>query len=326
MKTIVTLTLNPAIDIETDVEQVVPLHKLRCGEPRMDPGGGGINVARVIHELGGTAAAIYTKGGSLGNLLRDLLAREGIAEHPVEIVQQTRESFTVNETSSGQQFRFVLPGPALQDSEWRQCLARVAALDPFPDYLVASGSLPQRVPTDFYARLARLLRGQGACLVLDTSGDALGEALTAGVHLIKPNLRELRSLSGQPIESEAEEEAVCRELVERGSAEIVALTLGDRGALLTAKGVLRRAATPKVAVRSPIGAGDSFLGGMTLALARRQSQEEAFLYGMAAGTAAVMTPGTELCRREDVEELFGQISRQVGRGTPGAADGDLHGT
>jgi 6-phosphofructokinase 2 len=311
MKTIVTLTLNPTIDIETDVDQVVPLHKLRSSEPRMDPGGGGINVSRVIHKLGGRAPAIFTEGGSLGKLLRELLQREEIEQHPVAIARQTRQSFTANEISSGHQFRFVLPGPDLRQSEWRHCLEMIEALSPFPDYLVASGSIPPGVPSGFYAELARLVRVKGARLILDTSGAALGEALAEGVHLIKPNLRELRSLAGQPIETEAEEEEICRQLVEKGGAEIIALTLADRGALLTSEGVQRRAATPEVEVRSPIGAGDSFLGGMTLALARGQSHEEAFLYGLAAGTAAVITPGTELCRKEDVERLFEQIRRQA---------------
>jgi 6-phosphofructokinase 2 len=307
MKTIVTLTLNPAIDIETDVDQVTPTHKMRCSEPRMDPGGGGLNVSRVIRELGGTAAAIYTRGGSLGKLLHDLLERERIVEHPVDIAEQTRESFTANETSSGSQFRFVLPGPELRENEWRQCLKLVASLTPFPDYLVASGSLPQGVPTDFYAELARLVRRKGGSLILDTSGKALGAALEEGVCLIKPNLRELRDLTGRSLETEADQEEACRQLVARGSAEMVALTLGDKGALLIAEGITRRASAPEVEIRSPIGAGDSFVGGMTLALARGRSPEEAFLYGLSAGTAAVMTAGTELCRKEDVERLFTKL-------------------
>ncbi len=304
MKTIVTLTLNPAIDVETDVEELRPIRKLRCRAPRRDPGGGGINVARVIRELGGKAGAVHTAGGALGDLLQTLLDREGIERHPVAIAETTRESFTVNESSSGRHFRFVLPGPELAESEWRQCLEAAEALDPFPDYLVASGSLPPGVPDDFYARLGRLVRDRGARLVLDTSGLALRAALEEGVYLVKPNLRELRDLTGRAIESETDEEEACRRLVEEGRTEMVALTLGDRGGLFIARGIRLRVSTPEVEVRSPIGAGDSFTGAMTLALARGQGPEDAFLYGLAAGTAAVTTPGTELCRQRDVERLF----------------------
>lgn len=304
MKRIVTMTLNPAIDFAADAEHVVPTHKIRCGKPKMDPGGGGINAGRVIRELGGAAAAVYTEGGGIGAFLRSLLEREGIEALPVEIVNPTRESFTVNETSSGKQFRFVLPGPELEESEWQKCLEVLGSLEPFPDYLVASGSLPPGAPSDFYARAARMVNGRGGCLLLDTSGDALGAALVERVHLVKPNLRELRELTGRRIEKEQEQEEACRELVLQDRADMVALTLGGKGALLVTKDRTRRVGTPQVEVVSPIGAGDSFMGAMALALAQEKSTEEAFLYGVAAGTAAVMTPGTELCRKEDVERLF----------------------
>jgi 6-phosphofructokinase 2 len=315
MKSIVTVTLNPAIDFATDADQVVPTHKIRCGKPMMDPGGGGINAGRVIRELGGAAAALYTEGGGIGKFLRDLLEREEIETLSVEIENPTRESFTVNEASSGKQFRFVLPGPELRESEWRKCLEVLESLDPFPDYLVASGSLPPGVPSDFYARVARMVDRKGGRLLLDTSGDALGAALAGRVHLVKPNLRELRELTGRSIESEQEQEEACRELVLRRNAEMVALTLGDKGALLVTRDRTRRVDIPKVEVVSPVGAGDSFMGAMALALARQKSAEEAFVYGVAAGTAAVMTPGTELCRKDDVERLFKRLAGQ-GYGSP----------
>lgn len=315
MKRIVTVTINPAIDFSTLAEHVVPTHKIRCEKPSIDPGGGGINAGRVIRELGGVAAAVYTEGGGIGKFLGKLLEREGIEALPVEIANPTRESFTVNESASGRQFRFVLPGPELQESEWRAFLDLIGSLDPFPDYLVASGSLPPGVPSDFYARVAKMVADRGGRLLLDTSGEALGAALAERVYLVKPNLRELRELTGRKIENEQEQEEACRELL-RQSAEMVALTLGDRGALLVTKEGARRATLPKVEVVSPVGAGDSFMGAMALALARERPAEEAFLYGMAAGTAAVMTPGTELCRKEDVERIFRTLMEQ-GNGAPG---------
>ncbi len=307
MKAIATVTLNPSIDVATDVDRVLPTHKLRCGPPRRDPGGGGINVARVIQELGGTAVAVYTSGGTLGKFLQDLLRREGIEDRPIDIACSTRESFTVNETSSGKQFRFVLPGPEVDEKEWRQCLKVLEFLTPFPDYFVASGSLPPGIPNDFYARLARIARRGDARVILDTSGEALGPALEEGVFLIKPNLRELADLTGESVKSNAEQEDACRSIVEGGGAEMVALTLGNQGAVLVTKDLTRRVLSPEVKIRSPVGAGDSFLGGMALALARNEPAEKAFFLGVAAGTAAVITPGTELCRKEDTDRILAEL-------------------
>ena len=170
--------------------------KLRGKTQRRDPGGGGINVARVIRRLGGDARAIYPVGGAIGKLLRQLLDQEGVASHTWTIAGETRENFFVDEISAGKQYRFILPGPRLHESEWKECLKLVSALEPFPRYLVASGSLPDGVPEDFYAQVARIAKQRGARFVLDTSGPALAAAVAEGVDLIKPNLREMRELTG----------------------------------------------------------------------------------------------------------------------------------
>ena len=159
---IVTLTVNPCIDESAAVDQIVPDRKLRCGPPRYEPGGGGINVARAIRKLGGEALAIYPAGGAAGELLRALLTQEGVAQRPLSISGWTRENFNVREETTGRQLRFVLPGPELSAADRERVFDAVARLDPFPAYLVASGSLPPGVPPDFLARVARLVRERGA--------------------------------------------------------------------------------------------------------------------------------------------------------------------
>lgn len=309
MKTIVTLTMNPSIDGAAQADVVRPIRKIRTSDERYDPGGGGINVARVLLELGGATLAVYLAGGATGSLLDDLLDAAAIARRRVPIKDHTRISHAVYERSSGQEYRFVPTGPLVRDSEWRAVLATLADLD--CDYLVASGSLSRGVPDDFYATIADLARSKGAKLVLDSSGNALRAGLAGGVHVVKPSLGELEALLRRKLPDIASQEEAARELVGSGAAGLVALTLGQDGALLaTNKGVLRLAA-PNVIARSAVGAGDSFLAAMTLALAQGRQPEDAFIYGMAAGAAAVLTAGTGLCRREDVERLYDEMHTQA---------------
>jgi 6-phosphofructokinase 2 len=308
MKAIATLTMNPTIDLSTSVDRMVPTHKLRCSEPRREPGGGGINVARAVHRLGGKAVPLYIAGGTSGQMLHKLLRKEGIEDRTVEIEKLTRESFTVFETSTRRQYRFVLPGPQIRKGEWQQCLDMLGLLTPIPAYIVASGSLPPGVPDDFYARVADTAKRLGARLLVDTWGGPLRAALERGIFLAKPNLREMEEATGGLLSDPAAQEEACRELVARGRCQVLVLTLGEGGSLLTTAEGQRRTPPLDVPVESTVGAGDSFVAGMVLALAQGRPVEEAYLYGVAAGSAAVMTPGTELCRKEDADHLFARLT------------------
>lgn len=247
----------------------------------------------------------------MGQLLQQLVEREGIESRAVRIAEETREDFTVREVASEQQFRFVLPGPRVDPDEWAQCLGVLASLQPFPTYLVASGSLAPGIPEDFYGRVAQLAKARGAKFVVDTSGPPLRAALEEGVYLVKPSRRELADLIGRPLDREGAWVEACRRLIARQQASVVALTLGDQGALLaTLEGTWR---APGLAVKpvSTVGAGDSFLGGLVWSLSAGRSVEDAFRHGVAAGTAAVLRPGTELCRREDVDRLISEVKLQA---------------
>lgn len=300
---VVTVTLNPAIDVSTAVGHVVSERKLRCRAARYEPGGGGINVARAIRRLGGRAAALFPAGGPAGRLLADLLDAEGIERIAVPIRGFTRENWNVLEEETGRQFRFVLPGPALAPDEWRECFERVANLDPFPEYLVGSGSLPPEVPDDFQARLARLARKRGSRFVLDASGPPLARALEEGVFLWKPSLREFQEWSGEKGPDEAVWRARARQAVESGRCEVLVLSLGAGGALWTSRQGQERLNAPLVTVASSVGAGDSLVAGIVFSLASGRPVPEAVRFGVAAAAAAVMNPGTGLCRREDALRL-----------------------
>ena len=312
MTDIVTITPSPAVDLSTAVDRIVPVAKLRGRSQRRDPGGGGINVARVIRRFGGDARAIYPVGGTIGKLLRQLLDQEGVASHTWEMAGETRENFFVDEISAQQQYRFILPGPRLHESEWKECLKLVAALEPFPRYLVASGSLPGGVPDDFYAQVVRIARSRGAHFILDTSGPALAAAVAEGVDLIKPNLREMRELTGSEPSDACAWEAAARRLVADGKATVVALTMGHLGAAFVTRDEVLRAPPIAITPRSAVGAGDSFLGALIWRLASGASRADAFRLAVAAGAAALLHPGTGLCRVDDVVRLADQVTIERG--------------
>ena len=304
MKTIVTMTLNPAIDKSSSVDHVVPERKLYCKPPLFEPGGGGVNVSRAIKKLGGKSLLLYPAGGLTGKRLQQLLDEEGLDHRPLPIVGMIRESLVILEESTGQQYRFGMPGPKLKKIEWESFLQKLAVIAPPPDYVVASGSLPPGVPPDFYAQVARVGKKKGTKTIVDVSGKALKEALEEGVFLIKPNVREFRELVGEEIKEESQIKAEAQKMVKSGRCEVLVISLGAAGALAVSEDFAEHILPPTVPIVSKVGAGDSMVAGIALSLARGNPLRESVLFGVAAGTAAVMTPGTELCRREDAERLF----------------------
>lgn len=301
---IVTVTPNPSIDVSTGVDRVEPDRKLRCDEPRREAGGGGLNVARAITRLGGAALALWAKGGATGELLHELLDRERVPHRPGQINGLVRESFAVLERSSGRQFRFGTPGPTLPADGLNGLIDGLKQIVPLPRIVVGSGSLPPGVDERFYADLAEVVDG-GARLILDTHGAPLRLALdTRRVYLIKPNLRELGMLVERELQDDADVARAARTIVDDGKCHVLVVSLGAAGALVVTTDVTDRIVAPTVPVRSRIGAGDSTVAGIALALTRGEPIARATRFGVAAGAAAVMTPGTELCRRDDVERLF----------------------
>lgn len=307
MQTVITLTMNPALDKSSGVERVIAERKLHCTQPRFEPGGGGINVSRAMRKLGGESTMIFPYGGVTGDSLLKLLGQDRLTCLPIPVDGMTRENLMVLEETTGRQYRFGMPGSLLRDEEWQRCLNALAEGKEKPAYIVASGSLPPGVPDDFYARVAKIGKGLGARVVIDTSGEPLRHALQEGVYLIKPNIRELGELIGRERIDDITPEKFALELVRTGRTTVVALSLGAGGVLLASAEGCERLRTPVVPILSKVGAGDSMVAGMILSLVRGFSLADAARFGVAAGAAAVMTPGSELCRREDAERLYEQL-------------------
>ncbi len=305
MTNIATVTMNPTIDVSFDVDAVQPTHKVRGRNERHDPGGGGINVARVFVRLGGNARCFYLAGGATGKALDELLDLHQLVRNRTPIGGQTRVSTSIFESTTGKQYRFVTSGPEIAPAEWQHCLEAVIGTK--CDYLVASGSLPEGVPRDFYAKIAEAVVGRGIRLVLDSSGAALKQGLSkGGIFLVKPSVGELSELVGRQLVGDQEIAAAALALVQQGQAQNVAVTLGSDGGLLAnASGVLRLPAIPVKAL-SAVGAGDSFLAAMVHALATGRDIPDAFRFGLAAGAAAAVTEGTDLARAADIRKFYAE--------------------
>jgi 6-phosphofructokinase 2 len=301
---ILTVTLNPALDLSATVDRVVPGPKLRLSQPVAEPGGGGINVARVVRRLGGQVRAFAVLGGPTGARLAALLAAEGIAVIAHPAAGDTRQSLAVTE-DAGAQFRFVLPGPLAPEAA--ALAAAVAAAAPPGALVVLSGSQPPDLPAGFPARLAAALPGRR--LVVDTSGAALAAtvagagAAAPGIAVLRMDGAEAEAAAGRALPGVADTAAFCAALVARGVAGMVLAGRGAEGNVLATAAGRWLAVPPVVPVVSTTGAGDSFAGGLVLALARGAAPEAALLAGTAAAAAAVTTPGTALCRADDVARL-----------------------
>ena len=309
MSQIVTLTMNPAVDRLLSIDHVSPDVKLRCDSVRRDPGGGGVNVTRGIRNLGGDSLAIFTCGGYTGDAYRELLEIEEMPNIPVPIEAAIREHVMVQERATGRNYRFGEPGPELTEDEAQACLDAIADIDPAPDYLVLSGSLPGGVGDDFYARAVEAA-ADDTRVVVDTSPPALGPALDAGVFLVKPNVRELAELTGRKLKGRSQIEEVAGGLVDEGKAEIIVTSLGPGGSVVVTPEMRERVPAPPVKVESKVGAGDSMVAGIVLALDRGHTVMQSVRYGTAAGAAAVMSAETGLGSREHIERLCDELTAE----------------
>jgi len=319
MPAIFTLTFNPCIDVNTYVEALRPEVKLRCAEPLVQPGGGGINVARAIVQLGGRATALFPCGGDTGRRLQGLLSAEKVSFIPVGIAGNTRENIIVTERSTGNQYKLNMPGAELDTTA---CNALLSALGSQPqlDYVVVSGSLAPGVSPGIYQDIKRIVQSKKAMLVVDTSGEALKSAVACGPDLVKLSVHELASLMDAEefpsitdtggLSSLAEIEAAAHCLSKAGVRTVV-VSLGARGAFWMSGGQEGRIHAPVVKTVSTVGAGDSMVAGIVLSLSMGRPMSEAVEYGIACGSAATMHPGTTLCNKEDVERIMLQIKEKT---------------
>lgn len=309
MSDILTITLNPTVDLSTATDAVRPGPKLRCDVPQADPGGGGINVSRAIHTLGGDSAAFVAVGGQTGQRVLSLLASEGVQALPFAAPGETRQSLAVHVRGTEDQYRFVMPGPQWGEAEVSLALTALGqALTP-NSVIVLSGSQPPGVPLDFASRVAEVAAENAARLVLDTSGPALAEWCATSsapprAHTLRMDQEEAEGLAGHPLTSRADSADFAQGLVMQGAAQVVIVARGADGSTLATADQRLHAQAANVPVVSKVGAGDSFVAAFALALARDEALANALQKGAACASAAVMTEATRLCTRADAERLI----------------------
>lgn len=307
MTPILTLTLNPTIDFATSTDVILPDVKLRCTDPHVDPGGGGINVSRAIQMLGGASTALVSIGGPTGARLLELLALEGVPTVAFQGTGETRLSFSVTDEATGQQFRFVTPGPIWGEADVERALATVDRAAHPGSLVVLSGSQPPGVAKDFPKLLANHVEVHRAFLIVDTSGPALRNLVEAPhqpLYVLRTDDVEAEEVAGRPLPTVADTADFASRLVDRGVARAVIFARGAEGSVLATSDGAWIAHPARVPEVSKIGAGDSFVGAFTLALARDETLPQALLQGVAASAAAVATEATRLCPPEDVARLL----------------------
>lgn len=305
MSSIVTITTNPCIDISAAIPKVQPEKKLYCDRMRKDPGGGGINVCRVLKRLGIDAVAVYVAGGYTGDNFTAMMRQEQVSHIVIPISQDTRENFIVTETASNTQYRFGMPGPVVQEQEWQMLIDSVSAMKDV-DFLVISGSLGNGYPEDFYSRLIKA-SPDGCRVVVDTAGKSLLDALQAGVFMVKPNMGELAAMAGKEKLTVDDATLAARQLIAKMQSEIVVVSMGADGALMVTADDAYIVKAPTVEQKSTVGAGDSMVAGIVYALHQNETLHHALMFGVACGTATTMHEGTGLAHVSDVNKLYEQL-------------------
>ena len=308
MPSIITITFSPCIDKSTAVAALIPEKKLVCITPKLEPGGGGINIARAIKKLGGAATAIFPSVGYTGKYFNHLLEKEKINSVIVETGNETRENIIVVDESNNNQFRFGMPGTELTEAEWKKCLQAVEEMKDV-EFIIASGSLPPGVPVNIYALLAKIAKSKNAKFIVDTSGAALKHVAEEGVYMLKPNLGELSSLAGKKELQPDEVKNIAQEIIAKGKCEVMVVSMGAAGAMLVTDDIAEIFTPPAVERKSTVGAGDSMVAGIVIYLAQGKNILQAVQYGVACGTAATLNAGTELCKKDDADRLYNLISK-----------------
>lgn len=303
---IYTLTLNPAIDRELTVPAMEFDSVLRASASRIDFGGKGFNVSRLLTSMGASSTAVGFLGGRAGELLQDGLHSLGIDTDFVWVDGETRTNVSIVTESHDHYIKVNEKGPPVDEAKQGELLSKIEMLARPGDWWVLAGSLPPGVGEGFYARIVRILGSRESRVILDTSGESLRLGCLAGPYLVKPNAEEAQVLTGLPLTTSAEIAAAAAE-IRRMGAQNVLISLGKLGALLHTGGGTWLIRSPGIQEKNPIGAGDSMVGGLVWALTQGMTLREAVGWGVASGAATASLEGTEVGSRPLIEELVSRV-------------------
>lgn len=303
---IYTVTLNPALDKTATVENLRLDSVNRISELRVDPGGKGINVSKVVRELGAKTVAIALLGGHTGTMLRNMLAELGIECKVLEVEGETRTNLKIKDPALKTNTDINEPGPEVTDEQLRGMLDGLVGEVGSGDIVVLSGSLPRGAAADTYKVWVAALKKTGAKVYLDADGDKLVRGIEAKPDLIKPNEIELGAMMGRTLDADEKIVEAARELID-GGLDRVMVSMGGAGALYVARDVTIKANPVKVPVGSTVGAGDSVVAALAYAQDKGLSLEDTMRLAMATGAANVMQSGTQAAPRELVDSLIDKV-------------------
>jgi 1-phosphofructokinase family hexose kinase len=307
---IYTLTLNPAIDRELTVPAIAFDRVLRATRTRVDWGGKGFNVSRVLKNLGAPSTALGFVGGRAGELLRDGLQALGIGTDFVWVAGETRTNVSVVTPEGGHYLKVNEAGPGIEPGKQKELLDKIESLASPGDWWVLAGSLPPGVPDSFYARIIEVLNARGALSLLDTTGEALRLGCGAKPFVIKPNAEETQALTGLRIETPADTALAAPGLRALGAQNVV-ISMGKAGALLQTADETWLAHAPAIEEKNPIGAGDAMVGGLVWAMAQGLALNDALAWGVASGAATASLSGTEVGARDLIGALHARVRLQA---------------
>jgi len=303
---IYTLTTNPAVDRELTVAAIEYDSVLRASQSRVDFGGKGFNVSRLLKGMGAESTAVGFLGGKAGELLQDGLQALGIGTQFVWVSGETRTNVSIVTQSASHYIKVNEKGPLVDSASQHELLEKIATLAQPGDCWVLAGSLPPGVSDDFYAQIVSVLNLRGSMTLLDTTGEALRLGCAQKPYLVKPNAEEACALTNMPVETPAQIAAVAAEIRRLGAQNVV-ISLGKAGALLQTGEGTWLTHSPKIEEKNPIGAGDSMVGGLVWALTKGLSLKEALGWGVASGAATASLSGTEVGSPELIQNLFTQV-------------------
>ena len=316
---IITVTLNPAVDQNLELERLIPGDTNRVLDSRIDPGGKGINVSRVLRELGRESLAAGLAPGSLGRFIEHSLLEQGILCDFVHTRGQTRTNLTVVDESAHETTVLSYRGPEVDPRHLQTLESRLRRFISAGDWLVVAGSIPPPIEPEVYARLIQLGRQLGAHTVLDADAEALAAGLTGQPDLVKSNHHEAERLLGMSLKDDTKLLEAAEAMRNAGAATAI-ITAGSRGAVAVGEEGAWWSWPPQTEVVSAVGAGDALLAGLLMKLEEGAGMEEALRWGTAAGAAACLTQGTQLCRRDDFTQLLPDVRvEQIRRGSRTAA-------
>src|SRR6266498_349782 len=303
---IYTLTLNPAVDRELTIAAMEFDSVLRASESRIDFGGKGFNVSRLLKGMYEPSTAVGFLGGNAGELLQKGLHGLGIGTDFVWVSEETRTNVSIVTSSHDHYLKVNEKGPLVDDLKQKELLDKIDSLATRGDWWVLAGSLPPGIANDFYSRIVNVLNKHGAHAILDTSGESLKLGCAEKPYLVKPNAEEAQALTGLSMETPVEIASGAAEIRRMGAQNVV-VSIGKAGALLHTSEGTWLTHSPKIQEKNPIGAGDSLGGGLVWALTQGIGLKEALGWGVASGAATASLPGTEVGSRPLIEELYSQV-------------------